>query len=260
MIDFHSHLVPGVDDGASSLDEALAALAEMRAQGVHTVVTTPHLGASLAATDPAAHASYLAAVEEAYARLAEAAASAVPDLRLARGFEVMLDTPKPDFSDPRVRLAGTRSVLVEFPFMNVPPNVSNVLFEVRMDGWAAVIAHPERYANLQSAAEAEGWRRSGARLQVNHGSLLGKYGPAARDHAVALLRAGLVDYLSSDYHARGACHAAAGRAEAARLLGEERAELLTETNPARLLAGQAPLEVPPVAQEKRPFWSRLLGR
>jgi protein-tyrosine phosphatase len=260
MIDFHSHLVPGVDDGASSLDEALAGLGEMRAQGVHTVVTTPHLGASLAATDPEAHASYLAAVDAAFDALAEAAARAYPDVHLERGFEVMLDTPRPDFADPRVRLAGTRAVLVEFPFMNVPPNVSGVLFEVGMGGWAAVVAHPERYGNLQDPSEAEGWRRAGARLQVNHGSLLGKYGPQARDRAVALLRRGLVDYLSSDYHARGSCHVAAGRAEAARLVGEERAALLTETNPARLLEGRPPLPVPPCADERRPFWSRLLGR
>ena len=118
----------------------------------------------------------------------------------------MLDTPSPDLSDARLRLGGTRFTLVEFPFMVIPPNGPRALFELKMAGWAPVLAHPERYGNASAEfGDAEEWRRVGAHLQVNCGSLLGRYGAKAQQLAWGLLERGWVDYLSSDYHARGTC-------------------------------------------------------
>jgi protein-tyrosine phosphatase len=69
-----------------------------------------------------------------------------------RGAEVALDTPDPDLSDDRVRLAGTRFVLVEFAYMTVPPNAGSVLRRIRDAGWVPVLAHPERYTRLGGAS------------------------------------------------------------------------------------------------------------
>lgn len=259
MIDFHSHLIPGVDDGANDLDETRAALAAMREQGVRTVVTTPHLRGTLTVR-PEGLAAFLAQVDEAWERVRELGAAEFPEMRLERGMEVMLDIPDPDLSEPRVRLAGTRFVLVEFPFMSIPPNVRKVLFNVKMAGWLQVIAHPERYGNLEaSLEETDDWRRAGAFLQLNSGSLVGRYGKREREVAWDLLKRGAASYLSSDYHARGRCSAQEARAEVERAGGAELARLLTETNPERLLAGQPPLDVPPL-DEPRSFWGRLFGR
>jgi protein-tyrosine phosphatase len=260
MIDFHNHLIPGVDDGAASLEESRAALEAYRAQGVGTVVATPHLRGSLA-DSPEALEARLAEVDGAWAQLQALGAAEFPGLRLERGFEVMLDTPAPRLGDARLRLAGTAFVLVEFPFMSVPPNAENTLFELKVSGWTPVIAHPERYGNADAAGRAAAeWKRVGALLQVNAGSVLGKYGPEARDRAWALLGQGLADYVSSDYHARGTLHLAAFREALARAGGEAQARLLTEENPARLLAGQQPLPVAPLRPPSRPFWARLFGR
>jgi protein-tyrosine phosphatase len=260
MIDFHSHLVPGVDDGAATLDDTRAALAAFRDQGVTTVVTTPHLRGS-ETEHPERLSGLLATFDAAWDGVAKLAAAEFPELRLARGCEVMLDTPAPDLSDPRVRLAGTRFVLVEFPFMGVPPNIGTTLFEIKMGGWTPVVAHPERYDNLDADLRApEEWRRMGAHLQVNDGSLLGKYGAAAERTAWALLRRGWVDYLGSDYHARGTLHVAAAFSALARAGGEEQAELLFRVNPERLLEGEAPLPVPPLPDRTPPpFWKRVFG-
>lgn len=260
MIDFHNHLLPGVDDGAATLEETRASLAAFREQGVTTVVTTPHLRGS--ATDrPEEISRLLAGIDAAWDGVASLAAAEFPELRLARGCEVMLDTPAPDLSDPRIRLAGTRFVLVEFPFMAVPPNVGATLFELKMAGWTPVVAHPERYENLDADLRApQEWRRMGAHLQVNGGSLLGKYGSTAERTAWALLRRGYVDYLGSDYHARGTLHVAAAFAALAAAGGEEQAELLFRVNPGRLLDGEAPLPVPPLrAGGAAPFWKRIFG-
>lgn len=257
MIDFHNHLIPGVDDGAATPDEAAAALAAFREQGVRTVVATPHVNGVLT-TNPAALEARLAELDAGWAALEEVAAGE-PSMRVLRGAEVMLDAPKVDLSDPRLRLGGTRFVLVEFPFMNVPPNAPRAVFDVKMAGWRPVLAHPERYGNAaMDLADAEEWRRVGALLQVNAGSLIGRYGDRPQKLAWALLERGMVDYLGSDYHTRGRLAVADCRAELERRGAGEQAALLLETNPARLLAGDDPLPVSPIAAP-RGLLRRLFG-
>jgi protein-tyrosine phosphatase len=259
MIDFHNHLVPGVDDGAADLDQAREALAVMRAQGVRVVVTTPHVRASQA-HDATGLEAFLARVDAAHEELRAMAAAEFPDVRVERGHEVMLDTPHPDLADPRLRLAGTRFALVEFPFMNVPPGAPQVIFDLKMAGWQPVIAHPERYANVDAELTGpEEWKRVGALLQVNGGSLMGRYGSEAREIAWKLLEQGMADYLCSDYHARGGCWIAEPVEMLVGAGGAEQARLLTEINPARLLEGRAPEPVPPL-ERHRPLWKRILGR
>ncbi|MBV9111000.1 MAG: hypothetical protein JO306_16445 [Gemmatimonadetes bacterium] len=260
MIDFHDHLVPGVDDGAASLDESRAALAEYRSQGVRAVITTPHLKSSLLER-PAAYAEEMERMDAGWAVLKEMASAEFPDIRLERGVELMLDTPESDVSDPRLRLAGTRAVLVEFPFMTIPPNAPSALFNLKVRGFRPVLAHPERYPNLAAdLADAAEWKRVGAALQVNAGSIVGSYGPEAKKRAWELLRRGMVDYVCSDFHARGRLHMAACRAELERALSPEAAEVLTATNAARLLEGEPPVSVPVTAPAQAPFWKRLFGR
>ena len=158
MIDLHNHLIPGVDDGAADAAEARAGVEAMAAQGVLRLVCTPHVNGSLT-RDPAALAARLAELDGGWEALREAVRGG-PAVELARGAEVMLDTPEPDLSDPRLRLAGTRYVLVEFPYMNVPPNGQNALFDLAMRGWKPVLAHPERYVNARAdLADAAEWRR-----------------------------------------------------------------------------------------------------
>jgi protein-tyrosine phosphatase len=255
MIDFHNHLIPGVDDGAADVEQAVAALAEFRGQGVHTAVATPHLNGSLTRT-PAALAARLAEIDAGWAALEAAAEGS--GVRVLRGAEIMLDVPAPDLSDPRLRLAGTPAVLVEFPFMNVPPNALQALFELRMAGWLPVLAHPERYGNAaRDLSDAAEWRRVGAALQINAGSLVGRYGKPASELAWGLVERGMAAYLSSDYHARGRCPVAECRAELERRGGGHQARLLMEENPRRMLEGKPPLPVPPLLAP-RPLWKRIL--
>ena len=259
MIDLHNHLLPGVDDGAANLEQAEAALAMLHAQGVHTLVTTPHLAASLAAS-PERLAARLGEIDEAWARLPRSAPAALPELRLERGAEVMLDTPEPEVRDARMRLAGTPFTLVEYPGMVVPPNANRPLQHLARRGWTPVIAHPERYHNLDpELRDVEQWKRMGALLQVNAGSLLGRYGEGARGLAWKLLERGWAHYLSSDHHARGRVSLADARDAIVVRGGEAQAQLLLMANAARLLAGERPLEVAPLPAP-RSWWRTLLRR
>lgn len=255
-VDLHNHLIPGVDDGAADLDQAQAALAAMREEGVRGLISTPHFRASSTRKPDVLHGQ-LEAISSAW-ELLRSAASEVDGLRVERGVELMLDMPDPDLSDPRLRLAGTSFVLVEFVAMSVPPRSEQAIFELRMSGWTPVIAHPERYSGIRTRFDAVGrWRAAGALLQVNTGSLLGRYGNEAKEVAWELLKRGWVDYLSSDYHARGRLSIRDGRAALEQAGGEEQARLLMEVNPGRLLAGSAPEPVPPLA-DRPPLWRRML--
>jgi protein-tyrosine phosphatase len=258
--DLHSHLIPGVDDGADSTALAVKAVRSFLAEGVGTLVATPHLRGSLT-QNPELLEARLAAFDRAWKRLGTAVEGAGLSVDLRRGSEVMMDDPHPDFSDPRVRLDGGRFVLVEWPGLQVPPGTGPVLQRMVERSWVPVVAHPERYWGLDRDLKVvERWRTVGARLQVNHGSLLGHYGATAQGVAFRLLRRGWVDFVSSDFHPRP------GRGpevEAAALLfedlgAEEQWQVLASVNPGRILDGEDPLPVPALP-EAPGFWERVRG-
>jgi protein-tyrosine phosphatase len=256
--DLHSHLIPGVDDGARTQEEAMEAIQRLWDEGVRTVATTPHLEGSLTKM-PEALERRLHEVDLAWEALKAEASRLHPEMEFHRGHEVMLDVPDPDFSDPRTRLAGTPTVLVEWPRLQVPPATPQVLARIRDAGYKVVLAHPERYHGLNAGLDLPGeWRRMGALLQVNYGSLVGRYGEEPRKRALTFLERGWVDLFSTDFHARSHLSIYLSRArEAMELLdGSEQFELLARTNPQRVLKGDDPLPALPLVQ-KRGVWEKL---
>lgn len=242
--DIHSHLVPDVDDGARSVAESLDALDRMVGFGVQRIVTTPHLRGS-----DTRNTAMLDFMERRWAKVAEAAKTDFSGLDFRCGYEIRLDTPDPDLSDPRLRLGGTPFILVEWPMFRVPPETSGVLGRIRQKGCVPVIAHPERYDGIDdSLGIVRAWKEAGACLQGNYGSVVGQYGPAAQTMALRMLSAGLLDYLASDFHGRAnyRLYIEPSVKKLARLGGKEQVALLAKTNPARLFDGQSPLPVPPL--------------
>jgi protein-tyrosine phosphatase len=256
MVDLHSHLVPAVDDGASGPEEARRALRALVDQGVERVVVTPHLNAQLTLS-PDPFNSRMAELDVGFELLKGIACDECPGVRIERGAEIALDTPRPDFSDPRIRLAGGRWVLVEFSRLMIPPRSTAALAEILAEGYRPLLAHPERYPLRDLGLVAE-WREAGVALQVNAGSLLGKYGPAARKVARELLARGWVDVVASDYHARGAPPIAPFVEWMDGAGGAEQRVRLTVENPALILQGEDVLPVDPLP-EKRRWWSVLVG-
>lgn len=258
ITDLHSHLMPGVDDGAADAAEARAGLAALRAAGAAHVVTTPHVDGSLTLRADALE-ERLAALDAAWAALAGLAAEHEPGLRIDRGAEVMLDVPTPELADPRLRLAGGPFVLVEFPHRILPPQSADTLARLAGRGWIPLVAHPERYASLGEDLEPIGaWRRAGAYLQVNGPALLGRFGPRVRANALALLARGWADCVATDYHARGEPRLTEYRQALIAQLGSEHAELLLSVNPARIARGEAPVPVPP-SRTRRSVWTSMFA-
>lgn len=258
IADLHSHLVPGVDDGARTLEDTLDSVGRMVQQGIRRILTTPHLDGSLT-LDRHRLEKRLAQVTAAFDVAAEAVARCHPGVEFRRGHEVMLDVPDVRFDDPRTRLGGSSFVLVEWPRLQLPPGTTRVLDRIVREGYHPVVAHPERYIGIDLPL-AERWRAVGAYLQVNYGSLSGRYGAEARTVSYRLLRRGWADYFSSDFHGRPDRklyrHEAADRL---RDLGAEEALVhLSMINPGRVFEDKLPLPVPSLPME-RGLWAKVKG-
>jgi protein-tyrosine phosphatase len=234
MIDLHSHLLPGVDDGSPSIEKSVPVLERFGAAGVELLVLTPHLTASEATRAP--WERHLAILEQ-----LRAAAPAVPELRL--GWEIMLDEPNADLRPAHLALGGSRAVLVEFPRLAVPAQAADELYRIRCSGVVPVLAHPERYWGC-TVEKVEEWRSAGAVIQMDTAGLLGS--GTVTQNSRALLEAGLVDLFSSDNHGDSRSLATA-RDWLTEVATPEHVELLTRGNARRLLDGEPLIPVPPLA-------------
>lgn len=240
MIDIHSHLLPGVDDGSPSVEVSAGVLRRFRDDGVERLVCTPHLNASRASSAP--HVDYAA-------RLAELVAAVGDSPALELGFEIMLDLPGVDLTAPYLSLGSSRAVLIEFPRSGVPVAATEELRRLRDSGVVPVLAHPERYRNCTLELVRE-WRRIGVVMQTDGMMLLGTGDTAqlARD----MLAEGLTDCIASDNHG-DARSLASVRQWLLELNAPEAAQLLTHENAKRLLDGAWPNPVPPVQFSRGPF-------
>lgn len=255
MLDFHNHLMPGVDDGAADIEESRAGIKSMLANGITGIITSPHIAASL--VDRGLLDRYLEKVEVGWLALQELVEAEFPKLKLARGFEVMLDVPHPNLENPLLRLAGTSFVLIEFPFMNIPPNSAYALRELREAGWMPILAHPERYVNMESnMALIEQWRDAGALMQINAGSILGQYGSRAKKLSWSILEDGHADYMCSDYHSRGKCAVGAAFSELRNRGMEAQVDTLV-SNAKQVIRGERPKPLDPFAMKGQSPWKKV---
>ncbi len=235
MIDLHSHLLPGVDDGSRTVDQSVAVLLQLKAQGVTSICLTPHLLAS--------HAS--AGVPPKHQQAWEALAPQVPaGIQLFRGAEVMLDRPLEAVvaRDRRITINGTRYILVEFPRLVAAQTVEQALALVVAIGLVPLLAHPERYkcCYLESARR---WKSLGALLQVDGPTLLSPRPRGAR--ARELVQHGLADIAAADNHGDGRSLRTAWD-EFMSHEGSAQAQLLLNRNPQAILDDRPVEPVPPL--------------
>lgn len=235
MIDLHSHLLPGVDDGSRSVAQSVGVLRAMAEVGLTDVCLTPHFRAGdITEILPPGHESAFAALT----------AEAPLQPKLHRGAEVMMDRPLAGSAAElrHITLAGTRYILVEFPRMVAGDTVVNALGRIVDLGLFPIVAHPERYSCCSPAA-ASRWRELGAGMQVDANTLIAAQARGQR--ARALVAQGLADILAGDNHGDDRTMAA-GRRFLLAQGGEEQAELLTVLNPAAILRDEPLAPVPPL--------------
>ncbi len=191
FVDWHCHLLPGVDDGVDTFEEALHLLAEYERLGIREVWLTPHIMEDVPNTP--------ARLRERFTELQAAYAGSV---RLHLAAEHMLDRLFLDrlAQDDLVLLGeNNRRILVETSYFHPPLDLYGLLKRIQSQGYSPVLAHPERYEYME-AADYSHLKSQGIRFQLNLGSLCGRYGPAARRKAHRLLEARHYDYIGTDLH------------------------------------------------------------
>lgn len=241
MIDLHAHILPETDDGAHSLNESLNMLRMAQESGVRVVVATPHCNI------PGSYTNYVTQeLETKFRQLREAVKNAGIDVKVARGMEIFATDKMPQLlSEGKVwTLNNTRYFLTEFAFDENPDFCHLVLEECYERGFIPVIAHPERYFFVQRNPEiVYQWYSQGFGIQINKGSLLGRFGNHAREMARVLLQHGLVSCVASDAHTSymRTTHMTETSTYLDTYFGTRYRKLVTWENPGRILQGK-PME------------------
>jgi len=241
FVDLHCHLLPGVDDGARDLDEAVAYAERIARLGVTELTVTPHVH-PVWLTDPLEIGPRAAALQAALDSAGvgvtvhpggELHHSALPGLTTA-GLDAIAHGP-----------AGARWVLMEAPFAGIDDDFVNAGHDLMDRGYGVLIAHPERAAGLRrdgGLTRLGGLVARGARFQVNVDSLLGRHGPGPEVTGEWLLRRGLAHCLASDAHPGTREHTLADGVALVIAAGgtPEQAQILLARHPAALLRDGLP--------------------
>lgn len=192
MTDWHSHILPGIDDGSQSVEESLSMLKMLSDQGVERVIATPHFYANNESVE-----DFLARRDESYARLKEQLFDGAPEIRL--GAEVAYYSGISRLPDlKRLCVEGSKCLLLEMPMAKWTEYIIKEIEELAHRGKInLVLAHVDRYQRFQSAKVWDRLCESGCIMQVNASSVIGL---ATRPKMLKLMRAQSVHCIGSDCH------------------------------------------------------------
>ncbi len=231
MIDLHSHILPGLDDGSETFEAALELARSAIADGITCVAATPHVRDDYP-TEPGQ-------MEELVASLRAGLREQAIALELLTGGEIALDF-LPQLDDAALRRFGLggnpRCLLLEMPYSGWPLGLEQTVFDLQLRGFAIVLAHPERNDEVQERPERlERLVEMGTLVQLTAASIDGRLGPPPQKTGIRLLQLGLAHLLASDAHAPTVRQV--GMSAAAKQIGDEAlAAWLTQDMPAAIVA------------------------
>jgi len=256
MIDLHTHILPGLDDGSSDIKESLAMARVACDDGIHTIVATPHVLQGVFDNDKnkilsaAAELNQILQEENIAVNIlpgAEYYLEADLPLKLSRGELLTIND-------------NGRYLLVELPSAFIPEYTAQVLYEIQLQGVTPIIAHPERNAGFTSRPAAlQELISRGVLAQITSASITGLFGKRIKQTAYSFLKQGLAHLISSDAHSS---HGRApllsqARKEIEQRLGQNLAQLLVLQNPCSVIEGK-PAKNPYIPQNNS--WLRLFKK
>ncbi|MBI4397832.1 MAG: tyrosine protein phosphatase [Candidatus Omnitrophica bacterium] len=236
MIDIHSHIIPGIDDGAQSWEEAHRICEMAFEDGTQVIVATPHAYNGMYGHEGQD-------IHEAVGKLNQELRDRNIDLEVIPGAEVHA---RPDLVDilrqnPALTLnASRRYFLLEFPHAHIPRNVRQFLFDLGVGGFIPIIAHPERNLELQNDPDlVEDLVNRGSLCQITAMSVMGQFGARAEKLALELLERDCVFVVASDTHSAKSRppYLSGAYAKIKQNYGEKKAKELFEINPRKVIEG-----------------------
>ncbi len=195
FVDFHSHFLPGLDDGCTTLEESITLIQQMKNYGYQKLIMSPHNMGDFYKNTPEIIVAKLAEVKK-------AVMDSGIDIQLEATAEYYLDEWFEEKLKTKSLLPfGGNKILFEISYINEPKNLFDTLFKLQVAGYQPIMAHPERYSFFHSQFDVyEKLILQGCQLQVNLLSLIGYYGVMEKKVATELLEKKMVAYLCSDAH------------------------------------------------------------
>ena len=242
MIDLHSHILPGIDDGAKDLSVSLQMARMFVEDGVTILACTPHIL-------PGVYHNSGPGIRAAVAQLQLVLQDHGIPLQLVTGADnhIVGDFVHGLRSGHLLSLADSRYVLVEPPHHVAPPRIEEFFFNILVDGYVPILTHPERLTWIkQHYSVMEKLAQSGVWMQITAGSLAGSFSRDARYWAERMLDEGLVHILATDAHdtQRRPPRLSDGYQIAEKRVGQHEAEHLVLTRPRGIVLNQSPAELP----------------
>jgi protein-tyrosine phosphatase len=253
MVDIHSHILWGMDDGSETYEETLEMLRVAAEAGTTDIVATPH-----------SNSHYEFDPHQIDQKITQLQSSPDVRVRIHRGCDFHLNfiNIQAAAADPAKFTINHRNyLLVEFPDLNLPVGTDRVFTQFLSTGIVPVITHPERNSTLmKDIDQLAAWVAQGCLLQVTGLSLTGGFGATAHVNAWELMARGLVHVVASDTHdpVRRSPRLDLACAEVARQSGDANAARLFEHNPRTIIEGQSPALIEPMAEVRRRWYSRWL--
>jgi protein-tyrosine phosphatase len=257
MIDLHTHILPGVDDGSRSLETSLEHLRLMQERGVTGVFLTPHFMRNMHEGNPQT-------IRRKFHELQKTILEEKIEINLYPGFEIFLETGIHEKIEAnKLALNDTKYVLVETNMSGFTRELPQILYDLVRTGWKPILAHPERYADvIKDPSIAEDLIHKNVLMQINAGSLLGDYGRGTHSVAWYLIERGFAHFLASDNHCKRPEYKLDLAAEEIRTtIDEHTVQLLTVHNPQQVINND-PIEyfyVKEIRSKKKGFFARLFN-
>ena len=195
-VDMHSHLIPGIDDGSKSNEESLEMISALQQFGFKKLITTPHIMSG-------GYDNTTKIISEGRDQLDNYLKSKGVDIPLERSSEYYLDGHFENLIQNKDLMPfGKNYILFELSYMFRPTNIENIVFELNMDEYKPILAHPERYNYLgdKDLKQLKKVKDSGMYFQLNLFSLAGAYGPNAKELGEKLIKEKMIDFVGTDLH------------------------------------------------------------
>ena len=192
FVDIHSHILPGIDDGAKNVEESLKMISEMEKIGVSKILATPH-------SNPGVYENNYDSIKKSYEKVIHGIGDKI---QIDFSAEYMIDLSLIKKAENKSLLTfNDNYILIEMSYLSEHNDAFEIIFNLRLKGFNLILAHPERYFYLHNSFDKyKKLKDMGCQFQINLFSLVGSYGSKVTEVSKKLINKNFIDYAASDLH------------------------------------------------------------